>query len=206
MADFLALKAPTEVVSRRWPVPVDSDDTAQSVVCSGSGVTVDASSIEGDELVLTLSGGTDGQTASIVATITTARGRILVETLYIPVAVSTSSAATVQDIASFALRKIFGLGEAPDAEATADAVERLSDMLEEWRASGADVGATRPLTASTVLYVPEHYLSAIKNNLIVQLADHYERQLSPMVVRNAMAGLAHIKQRNLPDTRTVDFI
>lgn len=204
MAAILAQKAPTEVVERRWTVPVDDDDKPGSASLSASGITVDADSIEDDELVLTLSGGTNGQTGSIVATITTQRGRTLVETLYIPVAVSTSSAATVQDICTFALRKVVGAGETPAAENMADAVERLGDMLEYWRGVGADVGAPRPLESSTVIYAPQSFLSAIKNNLILQVADLYGENFNPgpVVVQNARSGLAHIKQANLSNTRS----
>jgi hypothetical protein len=201
MAHFFALKAPTEVVERRWTVPVDDDDGAESVVLSASGVTVDANSFEGNELVLTLSGGTTATTGSITATVTTSQGRVLVETLYIPVIVSTSSAATVEDVISFALRKIYGIGETPPAGAAEHARECLADMLELWRQTGADVGATRPITTSTVIYAPDSYLSAIKNNLIVQASEVFDRPITPTVAMNAARGLQHIKTLNLPDLR-----
>ena len=144
----------------------------------------------------------DAATGAITATITTSNGKTLVETLYIPIAVSTSAAATVQDICSFALRKVFGAGETPDAVNTSDAMERLGDMLEEWRMSGADVGAPRTLAASTVIYCPHSFMTAIKNNLILRVADLYDLNVNAMVARLATSGLAHIKQKNLPETRS----
>lgn len=197
MTAFLAAKGPDETVQRRWSVPVDSNDGAASITATGSDVTVEAS-LEGDEAVFALSGGTAGTTATIAVSVTTSQGRVLVETLYLPVVSPDSSAATVADVIAFALRKVTGSGETPNAEQAADALERLTDMLEVWRMSGADVGATRPLLSSSVLYCPESYLSAIKNNLIMQVADLYTAEISPVVVQNARIGLAHIKARNLP--------
>lgn len=201
MADFLASKAPTEIVQRRWSVPVDRDDGAQSAAVTGTGVTVVSDSLEGDDLVLTLSGGLAASTGSIAVTVTTSRGRLLAETLYIPVVETGSSAATALDIITFALRKVFGLDETPDASAASHALECLSDMLRVWRASGADVGATFPIETTTVLHMPESYLSAVKNNLIVEASELFDREVTPTVARNAARGLQHIKQANLSGPR-----
>jgi hypothetical protein len=203
MAWFLAAKAPTEVVERRWTVPVDDGDTPSSASLSASGITIDLDEFEGCDLVLTLSAGAANVTGSIVTTITTSRGRTLVETLYIPIVLSTSSATTVQDICSFALRKVFGIGEVPDAENMDDAIERLGDMLEAWRQSGADIGAPRPLESSTVIYCPQGHVSAVKNNLILQLADLYGMTIAPVVALNARMGLAHVKAANMVEPRPI---
>lgn len=205
MSDFLAAKGPADVVERRWTVPVNADDSPLAASLSASGVTVDSNSFECNELVLILSAGTAAQTGTITVEITTSRGETLTETLYIPICSPASTATTVRDIVNFALRKVTGLGEDAGAEQAEDARERLQDMLEMWRNTGADIGAPRPLTLSTVIYCPESYLSAVKNNLILQIADIYNLEVTPMVVRNASAGLAHIKQRNLPDTRTAEY-
>ena len=201
MATILTAKAPTEVVERRWLVPVDADDGPQSVVLVATDVTVASDSFEGDELVLNLSAGTGGTTANIVATVTTRQGRTLVETLYIPIITTASPGETVQDICAFALRKVEGLGGVAGADALADAIERLKDMLRVWRATGADIGAIDPLESGTVLYCPASYIAAIKNNLIIELADLYEVPVGQRVIQNARAGLAHIKQANLPADR-----
>lgn len=201
MSQFLAAKGPGETVQRRWAAPIDSDDGALSVATTPSGVTVGSASLEGDEVVLTLSGGSAAATGSIAVTVTTSRGRTLVETLYVPIVAPGSTAETVRDIVGFALRKVIGLGEEADADQAEDARERLQDMLELWRASGADVGATRELTLSTVIYCPESFLSAIKNNLILEVSDLYNREVPPLVLRSASMGLAHIRQANLSDKR-----
>lgn len=201
MAVFLASKDPTEVVERRWTIPVGDDDNALSASLSASGVTVDADSIEGDELVLTLSAGTAAVTGLIVATITTQRGQTLVETLYIPVIVSTSAAETVLDVCRFALRKLYGLSGEPQANAAAHAVECLDDMLSEWRVTGADIGAVSPLETSTVLYCPRDVMAAVKNNLVVKIADVFELPISNEVMSRAIRGLQHIKSSQLSDKR-----
>lgn len=198
MADYLAAIGPAETVERRWAAPV-VDDGAQSVAVSASGITATAE-LDGDEVVFTLSAGTLG-TAHIDVTVTTSAGSILVERLYIPVVANTSG-VTVQDIVAFALRKVTGSGETPDADQAADALERLADMLEEWRVTGADVGALRPLTLSTTIYSPHSHISAIKHNLIVRLSDLYGSDITPSVANAAVRGLQLVKAGNLSADRT----
>lgn len=205
MADFLALKGPNETVQRRWLAPVDSDDGAALVAASASGVTLSDYELQGNEVVMTIAAGTAATTGAITVTVTTSQGRVLVETLYIPVAAPGSTAATARNIAAFALRKITGIGEAPDAAQEADALERLSDMLEAWRMGGADVGVTRPLDANSVIYCPEGFIGPIKANLLVHVANLYDTPLTPLDVAHARSGLALIKQANLPALRPSVF-
>lgn len=197
MAEILAAKGPSETVERRWAVPVEDGDGVASVSISASGVTATAE-LDGNDVVLAISDGTAGSTASIVVTATTDQEFILADTLYIPIVAGDGAAITVQDVVSYALRKVTGLGETPDADQAADALEKLSDMLEEWRVTGADVGAPRPLTLSTVLYSPHSHISAIKNNLIVRLSDQYNREVTPSVAVAAVRGLQLIKTANQP--------
>lgn len=201
MADYLAAIGPAETVERRWLAPVATGDSAQSVALVAVGVTATAE-IDGDAVVLTLSAGTLG-TAHIDVTVTTSAGSILVERLYIPVVANTSG-VTVQDIVAFALRKVTGSGETPDADQAADALERLADMLEEWRVTGADVGAPRPLTLSTTIYSPHSHISAIKHNLIVRLSDLYGSDITPSVATAAVRGLQLVKTANLAP-KTVEY-
>lgn len=197
MAQHLPAKIAAETVERRWMV----GGTLSGVSTSASGVTVDSATVEGGEIVLVLSAGTEATTGEITATITTSDGQALVEVFYIPIIAATASGATVRDICGFALRKINGLGVDADAVSEADAMERLRDMLALWRDSGADIGASAIVDANTVIYCKDAYLSAVKNNLILQLADLYEVEPTPMVVENARRGLQAIKQANLPDDR-----
>lgn len=202
MAIFWSAKPPAAVYTYTWvPDLADGDGIASSSV-SASGAVIDSYSIDGDAVSFVMSGGTAGQTATITATVTTTYGETLPETIYLPIVGTGSSAGTVRDIVSFALRKVVGIGEEPSEEQAADALERLTDMLAHWRATGADVGAPSPLTLNTVIYSPDEYLSAIKNNLIVEIADLYGLEVGPRVVRNAAQGLVMVKMRQLPDVRT----
>lgn len=203
MAAFLSAKVPAEVVERRWMVPVDADDSPASVSFSASGVTIDADEFEGNELVLTLSGGTAAATGSIVATVTTDQGRTLVETLYIPIVASAAQIAnTARDYCSFALRKIIGNGNDPDATELTDALERLNALVAAWRAGGADIGAAFPLDASTVIYCPDWAVSALRYNLLTEINDLYSDVPAPMGwQRLAARGLQLVKHKSLPANR-----
>lgn len=201
MAYNLWPKAAAEVVTRRWTVPVADGDGAATVSTSATGVTVDSATLEGDELVLILSAGTAGATGSVVATFTTNEGDTLEQTFYIPIVASAASGMTVRNVCEYALRKIYGKDETPDATAFADAMERLDDMLRHWTQTGADVGATFPLTEAGVIYCPPSYEAGIKANLAVAVADLYDLPISPQVAVAAVRGLQHIKNANLPDSR-----
>lgn len=202
MADYLAAIGPAETVERTWSAPVVEWDSAQSVAVSATGVTATAK-LDGNDVVLTLSAGTIG-TAYVDVTVTTSGGAVLVDRLYVPV-IATASGETVQDIVTFALRKMIGSGETPDADQANDALERLSDMLEEWRITGADIGAPHPLTLSTVIYSPFSHISAIKNNLIVRLSDLYGADIiTPAVATAAVRGLQLVKNANLA-AKTVEY-
>jgi hypothetical protein len=200
-------KAPTEIVERRWSVPVDDDDGLSSFTRSASGVTIDSYSTEGDDAVLTLSAGTDNVAATITLTATTSRGRVHVETFYLPIFASPNEFAyTARDICGFALRKVVGIGSDPEATELNDALERLSDMLGAWRRQGADIGAKLPCAANDVFTIPDEFASAVKNNLILELADHYEFTPSPRAVTNAGRGLQLIKSTLLSKKRErVDY-
>ena len=195
MAFQLAPKAPTSVVERRWTV---SD--AVSVATSATGVTVDSATVDGDEVVFVLSGGTAATAGRITATVTTNTGAI-VETLVIPINVSTAVGQTARDVCLFALRKVYGNGNVPEADALTDALERLNDMIAEWDANGAVTGASYPLLEATVLYVPNGFLTGIKHNLAVRVADLYGRQIDAMIAVQAIEGLRIIKIANIPDNR-----
>lgn len=206
MADVLKAKMASEVVRREWDVPVDADDAPSSVSVTATGVTVDSSAFEGNTLVLTLSAGTAANTASIVVTVTTDKSRTLVETLYLPIIASAAQIAdTARSYCDFALRKIVGIGETAEADELDDALERLSAMIAEWRDGGADIGATFPLTANTVIYCPDWAAGAIRYNLLMDVASLYDVQVSGMDMRRAKQGLQLVKHKLLPDDREVSF-
>jgi hypothetical protein len=203
MAQTWAPKAPTEIVERRWTVPVDDDDGLSTFARSASGVTIDSYSVQGDDAVLTLSAGVADVSATVTLTATTSRGRVLVETFYLPIlATANDFAYTGQDICDFALRKVIGNGQSAEASELDDALERLSDMLARWKGQGANLGVVLPVVSSTVLYVSDAFASAIKNNLILEIVDLYPQyELSPRVEENARRGLQQIKSTLLSKKR-----
>lgn len=203
MSSPLPAKAPTEVVERRWTVPVDTDDGVASVAVSASGVTA-TGTVENDDVVLAVSGGTAATTGTITATVTTSRGRTLVETLYIPVIASPSQIAdTARSYINFALRKLVGIGNDPEAAELSDALERLEGLIASWRTGGADIGATMPLTANTVIYCPDWAVSALRYNLLVECSSIYgvDAQPSPIEIGEARRGLQLVKHKCLPSER-----
>lgn len=195
MAQHLEAKGATETVERRYTLA----DVA-SVSLSATGITATAT-VEGDEVVFDLSGGTAGTTGVIAATFTMHTGETLVDTFYVPIVAPGATGMTVRDVCEFALRKVYGKDETPEASALTDAIERLDDMLREWAVTGADVGATFPLTENTVIYCKPAYQSAIKHNLILCVAEFYDMPLTPYVVEKARRGLQLVKSDNLPDAR-----
>lgn len=201
MALSFTAKPDGAVYRYTWNVPVIEGDTVISVALSATGCTIDAYELGDNSVVLFVSGGTAGTTASIDLSAVTNDGETLTDTAYIPIIADTATGMTVRDAVDYALRKVFGMGEEAPADAAADAVERLSDMLMLWRDTGADVGATFPLATATVIYCKPSYQLAIKNNLAVQVADHYNLPLTATVALNAMRGLQHVRIDNLPAER-----
>lgn len=204
MAITLPAKAPGELLDYAWVVPVNPEDNVSSftaTVTTGT-VTIADSEIVDGSIALAFSGGADGETALITLTATSEGSLTYNETLYLPVEARTNRKAdTARDVCNFALRRIVGLGVEPDADEMADALERLNDMLLHWRDIGADAGANLPLELNDVLYVPDQYLRAIKNALLVETAEFYGDTPSVIAQRAAQSGLALIRSNNLTDPR-----
>lgn len=200
MALTWAAKAPGDVYRYTWSPPLAYGDGLASYTASVSGAVIDSESMEDNSVVLYVSGGTAGATATFTLSATSDQGETLTETIYLPIVANTAG-VTVRAVCEFALRKVFGKDETPDASAMSDAIERLEDMLRMWAVTGADVGATFPLVEATTLRVQPSFLSAIKNNLIVQIAELYDYPVSQTVAINAVRGVQHIKTVNLPEDR-----
>lgn len=174
MAQTWSVKAASDVVERQW----DTGKPLSTVSASGSGVTVDKTEIFEDTALVTLSAGSAGTTATVTVTATTADGETLSETFYIAVRATTAALAnTARDVCNFALRKITGNGESPEADELDDALERLNDMIALWAMNGVDIGLSAPLTANTTLSLPDGYLAALKFNLRVACHSHYDQPL-----------------------------
>lgn len=202
MADFLAAKGPTEIVERRWT----PSSPPKTVSQSASGVTVDSAKVDGDDVLLVLSGGTAGETAAVTVTVTTNTDETLVETLYLPIIASPSQVTpTARAVVSFALRKITGTRKEPSASELNDALEHLEALVPEMRATGADIGAPFPLTADSVIYCPDWALSALRYGLRVRVMDLYGIEPSAIDYERHRRGLQLVKQKGLPAERINEF-
>lgn len=203
MAAIWQAKAPTEVVERRWSVPLAADDGISAVSVSASGVTVNSSDHEGGDAAVVLSGGTAGTEATVTVTVTTDDGLTLIETFLIAVrALTVLHNTTARDVCDFALRKIVGNGETADATELSDALERLNDMIALWRIDGLDIGIAAVLASADQIDIPDPYVAALKYNLRLAVHDHYSAALSPLdvaladdskrLVRNSLFKVAQL--------------
>ena len=195
MAQVWEAKSPDEIVERRWSVPLDRYDAISTVAATGSGVTVDDASFDLGDALITLSGGSVGD-ASVAVTVTSVAGLTLKETFLIAIRDSgVRYTNTVNDVCAFALRKVVGIGETASPDEQAMAVEMLNDMLAQWRIEGLDVGVTSALESGDTVPCPEEYLSAIKYNLTVLLAEEFDRPLTPTLATMASEGKRLIANR-----------
>lgn len=186
MARSWSGKQPSEVVERRWSVPLSDDDGISSVSAIGTGVTVDSAETDLNDAVVVLSGGSAGN-ASVAVTVVTRLGLTLAETFLLPVrAAGATYSNTVRDVCEFALRKVTGIGNDLDAAELEVAVEILNDMLALWRIDGLDVGIKGELASTDTLSLPESYLLPIKYNLAVLLAEEFGRELTQTLAATAV--------------------
>lgn len=203
MSGFFEAKQPAEIVERRFtPATVYA---LQGVATSETGVTVDSAKIDGDDVVLTLSGGTAGATGIVTLTVTTSHETIE-ETLYVPIVASAAQIAnTARQYVAFALRKIVGIGEDAEAEELDHGLEVLNALLASWREQGADIGAPSPVEANTVIYCPDYAASALRYNLLIELAPVYGAEPTMIEYDRARRGLQQVKHKNLPAVRESEF-
>lgn len=191
MATYLTAKAPASEYHYTWIVPVASGDSLSRAVASVASGTVSlvAHDIDGNGVVLEISGGAAGEVATLSVSASTAGGETISDTIYLPVRSPRNLLAnTVYDVCAFALRKIAGIGATADADELSVAVEYLNDMLAEWRIDGLDVGIAKLLASTDDFTVRDEFIAPIKNNLTVRLAEEFDRPLTPVLVANAERG------------------
>lgn len=171
MAQTWTAKAAADVVERQW----DVGKPVSTVSATGTGVTVNGTDIYDDIALVTLSAGTAGTTGTVAVTAVTSEGETLTETFYIAIRATTAQLSnTARDVCIFAMRKITGNGQSPEADELDDTLERLNDMIALWALNGVDIGLSAPLTANTTLSLPDGYLAALKFNLRVACHSHYD--------------------------------
>lgn len=189
-------KAPGAVRAYDWTPKADTPLDSVSIAVTSGTVTA-TSDVYGDTATITVTGGADGveQTLTLTAT---AGDETFVETVYISIEASTNRLAnTVRDVCLFALRKVSGIAEEPEADELADAIERLNDMVAGYRVTGADMGLSLPLVEADVLKVPDHAYRALKLNLRNELHEFYGEPLTQTMVMDARNALAVVKNANL---------
>lgn len=201
MALTWTAKAPGAVYRYSWTPALADGDGLASYTVSVSGATIDSQALDGDAVVLFVSGGTAATTAIFTFTAVSDQGEEFSEKVYLPIVAPDATGMTVRDVCEFALRKVYGKDETPEASALSDAMERLDDMLRAWGWTGADVGASFPLAEASVLYVRPEFQQAIKANLILEIADLYDLPISIKTAQNALRGMQLIKSANLSDDR-----
>lgn len=198
MALSLAPKASAAITRYVWDIAVAEGDavTSASLSVAGGGIAVDSYEILDASVVFYVSGGTEGLLASIDASAVTREGAEFVETLYIAIRASDDQVgATVRDICAFALRPIVGIGEDANAELFAVALEHLNAMLDEWRIDGMDLGVPAPLSESDSFEVRDEFVSAVKFNLRVRVADEVGYQVPPTTMASAIRGMTLVANK-----------
>lgn len=196
-------KAPGDTREYRWAL----GDAVASVSVTVTGTATATAKPDGQDALITVAGGALGVVQVLALAATLSSGEIVTQTAYVPIlATAQSFAYTGRSIAEFALRKVVGIGETPDADQMADALERLSDMLAAWKGQGADIGVALPVGASDTLPISDAFASAVKYNLLLACIGLYganEYQPSPFEVEAARRGLQQVKMTLLTGDRTL---
>lgn len=195
MALLWEAKTAAETVERLW----DAGSVIESASATATGATVVSTEHDLSEVIVTLSGGTNGTAVEVVVTAVTERGETLVQTFIMPVRSDAQAfTTTARDVVNFALRRIVGVRRSASSTEAADALERLNDMLAMWRIDGLDVGLSLPLTLGTELVMPDEFLQAIKYNLAVAVHEQYSSEaIPPFTFRMAEEGKRLIGNRLL---------
>ncbi len=187
-------KAAGDVREYRWTLP-DSITSLVATVSSGTATIV--AEIDGTDAVYTVTGGAAGVVQQFALSAVLA-DETITETAYLPIRATTDALGnTAHDVCAFALSKIFGIGEEPDADSAVKALEILNDMLAEWRMDGMDIGAPAVLALTDTLAIRDEFLAPLKYNLTVRVAEDYGREISAIVASNAERGKMLIANRLL---------
>jgi len=206
MSYYVDPKTPNEVRVYSVPSELITGDGIASITVAASGVTVTDSEEVGDNVQLSVSGGSAASTGTITLTVTTDNAETLEFTVYVPViATAAQIADTAAEYIGFALRRVVGIGNTATSDETADALERLNALVTMWRAGGAEIGATTPLVSGTVIYCPDYAASALRYNLLVDCAPLYGLEITQQEYMAANRGRQLVLHKNLPQERKVEF-
>lgn len=136
-----------------WTARLAGDLIATSLytLTDAAGVTIDSQSNTDDTATVWISGGTDGDTAIIVDTITTVGGLTLVETVLLPIISSADTpelptTSTKRQIVEMVFEEAGLTGDEFDhtPEESATVMRRMDGMMGELKLQGIDLGYNFP--------------------------------------------------------------
>lgn len=208
-------KAPGETVryTADWS-EIDPDKIASFTLTVSSGtVAIGDTEFDDTHVYALISGGTDGETATLAHTITTQLGQVLSSTITLKVAddsdvLSPVSTITKGSIVIRALGKLAIANYVFDTEAEEDvsALRQLDSLAASWQGKLRPFGYLQPATNGTALPtddagIDEQDVDAFIFNLAETLAPDYGKTPSPMVIRRAADTRADffIRYSDLPE-------
>lgn len=164
-----------------WTQRLAGDGIATSVfsLADAQGVTIVSQSNTPTGSTVQLSGGTDGQTAQILCTITTVAARTLEETIFLPIVSSADTpevpaTATKRQVVEMAFEEIGLAGYEFDAtpQEQASALRRLDGLMAEWKGGQSlDLGYLFPASfGGSDLDEPSGLPDASINTVAIYLA------------------------------------
>lgn len=97
--------------------------------------------------------------------------------------------ATMSDIVTAALKRIFVIGpdQDPTADESADGLAALNDMMHAWAVEGCDIHHTT-LDLNDTFPLEDHHVQGVKAMLALRLSGDYTVTPHPMVVEMAGRG------------------
>lgn len=206
MALFWTAKAASDIYRYTWSPALAAGDSLSAYTLTATGAVVDYEVMDGQGVLVVVSGGTAGQTAEFAFSADTTQGETLTETVYLPIIASTAIIAdTARDYVHFALRKVTGLRGSVTAAELDDALERLNAIVASWRATGGEIGAPFPITANSVIYCPDYAVSALRHALLIECLPLYGMEPTQIEYETYRRGLQLVKQKNLPEVREAAF-
>lgn len=196
-------KAAADVVERVW-TPKAGESVSSKTVTVSTGTATITSAIQGEDVVVTVTGGTADITQILAASAVLGNGETITETIYLPVLATPNDLAyTGQDIVSDVLELVVGIGGTTDASEQDLGLRKMTDMLASWRSQGADLGVVLPVTSSTVFYISDAFAEGVKANLYLRVMPKFQQGWMPTPDERdaARRGLQLIKSALLPKER-----
>lgn len=87
--------------------------------------------------------------------------------------------------------------ETASAEQADHALAILNDFMEDWLASGVDVGQWPQTDVDDEFPGPSGVVATVKAHLAIHLAPYYQAQVSPVVVAMASSGYARLLRESV---------